>query len=105
MGGSGLGVGALSCVAAAGDQAPKDHRPPGLTAALCRPHRKDAARGVLKGGAQSLQCTGGISREAGRERERGGGGGGWGMGEWRWMRMEARAPFLEALALPLFLSQ
>lgn len=75
MGGSGLGVGALSCVAAAGDQAPKDHRPPGLTAALCRPHRKDAARGVLKGGAQSLQCTGGISREAGRERERGCGGG------------------------------
>ena len=43
MGGSGLGVGALFCVAAAGDLAPKDHQPRGLTAALCRPHRKDAA--------------------------------------------------------------
>lgn len=71
MGCSGLGVGALSCVAAAGDLAPKDHQPRGLTAALCRPHRKDAAQGVLRGGAQSLQCTGSISREAGREQERG----------------------------------
>lgn len=40
--------------------------PPGLTAALCRPHGEDAARGVLRGGAQSLQRAGSISREAGR---------------------------------------
>ena len=42
-------------------------------------------------------------RQAGNGK--GGAGVGRGMGEWRWMRMEARAPFLEALAPPLFLSQ
>lgn len=42
-------------------------------------------------------------RQAGNGK--GGAGVGRGMGEWQWMRMEARAPFLEALALPLFLSQ
>ena len=41
-------------------------------------------------------------RQAGNRK--GGAGVGRGMGEWRWMRMEARAPFLEALAPPLFLS-
>lgn len=75
---------------------PKDHWPPGLTVALCRPHRKDAARGVLMGwGAVTpmhrqhfqggRQGTG--KRVQGRH-----------MGEWRQMRMEAGAPFLEALA-------
>lgn len=62
--------GALSCGVAAGDQAPRDVRPLGLTTALCRPHRKYAAQGVFRGGVQSLQRAGSISREAGRERER-----------------------------------
>lgn len=70
VGDFGVGWGTLSCVAATGDQAPRGCQPPGLTAALCRPYRKDAAQEVLRGGARSLQCTG-ICREAGRKWGRG----------------------------------
>lgn len=60
-------VGGTFLCGCTGAQAPRGCQIPGLSAALCRPHRKDAAQEVLGGGEQSLQCTGSISREAGRK--------------------------------------
>lgn len=99
-----MGWGALSCVVATGDQAPRSSQPPGLTAALCRPHRKDAARGV-RGWGKVTQMhrqhfQGGRQEMGKRVQGRAGH-----MGRWRWMSMEARAPFLEALAPPLVVGQ
>lgn len=90
-------------MAAAGDQAPRDPVLLGSLLSSAGRTGKMQLQGVMEwGGEQSLQCTGSISREAGRgqgrvyrvRRDMGSGTGGW-----RQMRMEAEAPFLEVLVL------